>query len=179
MGMLEHYWTWFKTSWCVIYIYICIYKYICIHTNIHWIDIVWPHFKASHFQKNHGNEISEGSWASVDSLDSLERLSYWPATKSKNIYIHLYAEYPPTWDLGPQETSIESSTNIHHHGPRVCWDPSPCHKAVAKFTISRFKSPWTVAINMVGETYKNWRSSETLEYMRIHVKMGPSILNIT
>ena len=101
MGMLEHYWTWFKTSWCVIYIYICIYKYICIHTNIHWIDIVWPHFKASHFQKNRGNEISEGSWASVDSLDSLERLSYWPATKSKNIYIYIYMRnihQLGTWD---------------------------------------------------------------------------------
>lgn len=28
-------------------IYIC----ICIHTNIHWIDVVWPHFEAFHFQK--------------------------------------------------------------------------------------------------------------------------------
>jgi len=63
-------------------IYICIYKYICMHTNIHWIDIVWPHFKASHFQKNRGNEISEGSWASVDSLDSLEQV--FSATKSAN-----------------------------------------------------------------------------------------------
>ena len=29
-----------------------------------------------------------------------------------------------------------------------CWEPNPCHKAVAKFTISKFSSPWDVETSL-------------------------------